>query len=169
MIPSQQATATVDLKEDTAIPGTFLNGYEVLNLSEVCWPVRVISIELKGQPASDDDRGRLKDIVWKLRGANKSHCPGLGFVIDIDKTRVAIPATWQIPLPVETSEYCAVLSCMMDADNESALGERQSRTLSRVSFCLNWVHFGRISIRLHKPRPQPAPGIICSAGGLRHR
>ena len=27
----------------------------------------------------------------------------------------------------------------------------------------------RISIRLHKPRPQPAPGIICSAGGLRHR
>jgi hypothetical protein len=122
MIPSQQATATVDLKEDTAIPGTFLNGYEVLNLSEVCWPVRVISIELKGQPASDDDRGRLKDIVWKLRGANKSHCPGLGFVIDIDKTRVAIPATWQIPLPVETSEYCAVLSCMMDADNESALG-----------------------------------------------
>ena len=122
MIPSQQATATTDGKQDSILSGTFLNGYEVLNLSEFRWPVRVLSIEMKGQPAGDDDRGRLKDIVWKLRGANKSQCPGLGFVIDIDKMRVAIPAAWQIPLPIETSEYRAALSCMMDADNETALG-----------------------------------------------
>ena len=122
MIPNQQATALADQKEDTTLSGTFLNGYEVLNLSELRWPVRVLSIEMKGQPAGDDDRGRLKDIVWKLRGANKSQCPGLGFVIDIDKVRVAIPAAWQIPLPIETSEYRAALSSIMDADYESALG-----------------------------------------------
>ena len=122
MIPSQQATATTDGKQDSTLSGTFLNGYEVLNLSELRWPVRVLSIEMRGRPAGDDDRGQLKDIVWKLRGANKPQCPGLGFVIDIDKMRVAIPAAWQIPLPVETSEYRAALSSIMDADNESALG-----------------------------------------------
>jgi hypothetical protein len=107
MISSQQATAAVDQKEGTALSATFLNGYEVLNMPELRWPVRVISIELKGQPAGDDDRGRLKDIIWKLRGANKSQCPGLGFVIDIDKARIAVPAAWQIPLPTETTEYRA--------------------------------------------------------------
>jgi hypothetical protein len=122
MISSQQAASTVDQKEDTPLSGTFLNGYEVLNLSELRWPVRIISVELKGQPAADDDRGRLKDIVWKLRAANKSQCLGLGFVIDIDKTRVAVPAEWQIPLPTETNEYRATLWGMMDADSESMLG-----------------------------------------------
>lgn len=122
MKPGAQVTATIDLNQGIALSGTFLNGYEVLDLLELRWPVRVISIELKGQPAGDADRGRIKDIVWKLRGAHRSQCPGLGFVIDIDKMRVAIPTAWQIALPIETSEFRAALSCMMDADIESALG-----------------------------------------------
>lgn len=133
MILGQQATATVDQNGETALSGTFLNGYEVLNLAELRWPVRVISIELKGQPACDDDRGRLKDIVWKLRATHRSQCPGLGFVIDIDKFRVAIPAGWQIQLPIETSEYRATLSCMMDADTRRSPSTRSTQA-SRSAF-----------------------------------
>jgi hypothetical protein len=99
--------STDDLRE---IPATFLNAYKIVNASSLSWPVNIYGVDLKGdRPQGHDKRGRIKDIIWKLRSQHPSLCRGQGFVADISPRLVAVSAGWNLPVPIDTSEYSVSL------------------------------------------------------------
>jgi hypothetical protein len=99
--------STDDLRK---IPATFLNAYKILNPSSLSWAVNVYGVDLKGdEPQGHDKRGRIKDIIWKLRSQHASLCRGQGFVTDISPRLVAVSAGWNLPVPIDTSEYSVSL------------------------------------------------------------
>lgn len=91
--------------EQSTLPAEFLNAYEIENADRLSWQVSLLKIErTDGQPLTHSDRGRNKSIVWDLYRKYKSRCRGGVFVIDVDRNTVAVPASWNLPLPEEFEE-----------------------------------------------------------------
>ncbi len=76
----------------------FLNAYSILDLEDLSWDVAIYKIvPLNGDQSKNEDRGKIKGIMWGLRRQYTGQCPGYGFIFDVDKTTVAIPKDWNIP------------------------------------------------------------------------
>ena len=76
----------------------FLNAYNILDLENLSWDVAIYKIiPLNGDQSKNEDRGKIKDIMWDLRWQYAGQCPSYGFIFDVDKTMVAIPKNWNIP------------------------------------------------------------------------
>ena len=76
----------------------FLNAYSIHNREDLSWEVAIYKIvQLNGNQSKNEDRGKIKDIMWDLRWKHKGLCPGYGFIFDVDETTVAIPKDWKIP------------------------------------------------------------------------
>ncbi len=76
----------------------FLNAYSILDLEDLSWEVAIYKIvQLNGNQSKNEDRGKIKDIMWDLRRQYAGQCPSYGFILDVDKTTVAIPKNWNIP------------------------------------------------------------------------
>ncbi len=76
----------------------FLNAYSIHNREDLSWEVAIYKIvQLNGDQSKNEDRGKIKDIMWALRRQYTGQCPGYGFIFDVDKTTVAIPKNWNIP------------------------------------------------------------------------
>ena len=80
------------------LPAEFLNAYDIANVAELSWPVRIYKVRpANGAPPTHSDRGSAKNVMWRLRELNRSACSGYGFVLDVNPDTVAIPEAWQIP------------------------------------------------------------------------
>lgn len=99
-----------------APPKNLLNCYEILNASELSRPVNIYRVEF-ADPAdqTQENRGRAKQVIWDLRGQHRVHCRGYGFVVDLNPWEVAVPASWKLPDPAATPEYCVTLSRSFEA------------------------------------------------------
>ena len=76
----------------------FLNAYSIHNQEDLSWEVAIYKIvQLNGNQSKNEDRGKIKDIMWDLRRQYTGQCPGYGFIFDVDKTTVATPKNWNIP------------------------------------------------------------------------
>ena len=88
------------------LPAHFLNAYPIQNSSWLSWPVNVYDVELMGSKAQGHERRReIKDAIWELRNRNKAQCKGLGFVVDVNARHVAVPADWNLPVPIANEKY----------------------------------------------------------------
>ncbi len=90
------------MKEDKKITDSknteFLNAYSILDLEDLSWEVAIYKIvPLNGNQSKNEDRGKIKDIMWDLRRQYAGQCPGYGFILDVDETTAAIPEHWDIP------------------------------------------------------------------------
>jgi hypothetical protein len=91
-------------------PASFLNAYEIINAADLSWPVNIYAVDLKdGEPQTHDKRGKVRDIIWKLRKQHANLCKRAGFVVDISPRLVAVPAGWNLPVPINTTEYSVSL------------------------------------------------------------
>jgi hypothetical protein len=94
------------LNKPAPLPNTFLNCYEVTNPTGLEWPVRTYKVErLDGRPIAHEERGAIKDAIWKLRAQHSEHCPGSSYVIDVDPTTIAVSDQWDIPVPADYGDY----------------------------------------------------------------
>ncbi len=93
-----------------AAPATFLNAYEIVNAQSLSWPVNIYAVDLKaGEAQGHDQRGQIKSIVWDLRKKHWRLCKGHTFVVDIGPRLVAVPAGWELPVPLSTKDYSVSL------------------------------------------------------------
>ena len=75
-----------------------LNAFEVLNLADLTWDVRLYHVRpVDGKKAIHGERGSAKNAFWGLRKQYASRCTGFGFVIDVSPTILAVSANWQVP------------------------------------------------------------------------
>ena len=87
-----------DKKSTDSKNAEFLNAYRIHNREDLSWEVAIYKIvQLNGDQSKNEDRGKIKSIMWDLRWKHKGLCPGYGFILDVDKTTVAIPKDWNIP------------------------------------------------------------------------
>jgi hypothetical protein len=102
-----QPSTAPDLQSISALPKDFLNCYEILNASELSWPVSLYAVDREdGDSQAHEQRSAIKDCVWKLlRGAYKHVRKGPGFVIDISPRLVALPSAWTLPVPLSVDGY----------------------------------------------------------------
>ena len=76
----------------------FLNAYNILDLENLSWNVAIYKmVQLNGDRSKNEDRGKIKSIMWDLRRQYAGQCPGYGFILDVDETTAAIPKNWDIP------------------------------------------------------------------------
>ena len=95
---SATRTATKGAQEDQISCGDSLNAYEILNLSDLTWDVRLYSVRpANGKKAIHGERGSAKNAFWGLRKQNPGTCSGYGFVIDVNPTTLAVPSQWRVP------------------------------------------------------------------------
>jgi len=88
-----------------ALPANFLNAYEVVGVKELSWPVNIYAVELADCEQEDDKRSGIKNVIWEMRKKHKSHCHGYGYVVGLSPRLVAVPQSWQFPVPITTPEY----------------------------------------------------------------
>ena len=87
-----------DKKSTDSKNAEFLNAYNILDLEDLSWDVAIYKmVQLNGDQSKNEDRGKIKNIMWDLRSQYTGQCPGYGFIFDVDKTTVAIPKDWNIP------------------------------------------------------------------------
>ena len=87
-----------DKKSTDSKKAEFLNAYSIHNREDLNWEVAIYKIvQLNGDQLKNEDRGKIKSIMWDLRWKHKGLCLGYGFILDVDKTTVAIPKDWNIP------------------------------------------------------------------------
>ena len=87
-----------DKKSTDSKKAEFLNAYSIHNREDLSWEVAIYKIvQLNGDQSNNEDRGKIKDIMWDLRRQHKGLCLGYGFIFDVDETTVAIPKDWNIP------------------------------------------------------------------------
>ena len=90
-------------KEETK---AFLDGYEILNVNKLEWPVRTYTVEPTDEiEPRHEERGKIVGAMWELRRQHREHCKGYGFIVDIDERTVAVPARWELPSKVTVNEY----------------------------------------------------------------
>jgi hypothetical protein len=99
-----------------APPKNLLNCYEILNASALSQPVNIYRVEFS-DPAEQthETRGRAKQIIWDLRKEYRIHWRGYGFVVDLNRWDVAVPASWKLPAPVTTPEHRVTFSRSFEA------------------------------------------------------
>jgi len=88
------------------LPAGFINAYEIINGSTMGWDVNVYKVRRTDTRLQDhNERGDVKNAIWSLRKKHKDRCRGYGFVIDIGRDMVAIPASWDIPSPENSGSF----------------------------------------------------------------
>src|SRR5436305_7587533 len=104
MIVASAPVASVT--DQTQLPGSFLNCYEVMNPAFLVWPVRLYKVvRADGSGQAHGDRGKIKQVIWDLRKQHARLCPGLGFVVDVDEETVAVPMVWELPSGEQVGDY----------------------------------------------------------------
>ena len=84
----------------------FLNAYRIIAPENLGWDVAIYRIiPLNGDISKNEDRGKIKSIMWDLHRQHKKKCAGYGFIIDVGKTKVAIPKNWNIPQQEDFQGY----------------------------------------------------------------
>jgi hypothetical protein len=117
---------------NASLPQHFLNCYEILNLGDLAQPVNLYAVDFKDSTLNaQENRGDLKNVIWALRKQHRSACSGYGFVIDISPRLVAVPATWNLPSPVEMAEYTVCLQRSFTASPDDTQGRSILRGILR--------------------------------------
>ena len=94
----------------------FFNAYSILDLEDLSWDVATYTIiQLDGDKSKNEDRGKIKSVMWDLRSQHKGQCPGYGFILDVNKTTVAIPKSWNIPRQNNFKGYRVIRDCEFKA------------------------------------------------------
>ena len=94
----------------------FFNAYRIIAPENLGWDVAIYRIiPLDGDISKNEDRGKIKSIMWDLHRQHKKKCVGYGFVIDVGKTRVAIPKDWDIPQQEDFQRYRVIRDCEFKA------------------------------------------------------
>ncbi len=100
------AHETNTITRSSDLPEFFLNCYAISHPSRLAWSVRTYDVVRKdGQRQPHKDRGKIRDVIWKLRKQHASRCRGFGFVIDIGERIVAVPANWDLPSSVQIDDF----------------------------------------------------------------
>ena len=106
-----------DKKSTDSKNAEFLNAYRIHNREDLSWEVAIYKIvQLNGDQSKNEDRGKIKSIMWDLRWKHKGLCPGYGFIFDVDKTTVAIPKDWNIPQQNDFKGYRVTRGCEFKAE-----------------------------------------------------
>lgn len=91
------------LKEETK---AFLDGYEILNVNKLEWPVRTYTVEpTDALEPRHEERGKIVSAMWQLKFQHPEVSRGYGFIVDIDQLSVAVPARWELPSKVTVGDY----------------------------------------------------------------
>ena len=73
--------STAEHREETK---AFLDGYEILNVNELTWPVRTYIVEPTDElEPRHEERGKIVSAMWELKRQHREHCKGYGFIIDM--------------------------------------------------------------------------------------
>jgi hypothetical protein len=100
---------------ETLCNAEFFNAYNILDLSSLRWQVSTYRVErLDGDDPKHEDRGKITDIIWRLRKRGKGRYPGYGFIIDVDEVTVAVPSTWEIPHQDDFEGYRIVFESTLE-------------------------------------------------------
>ncbi len=104
---SQLATGSFDLpKAAPEETKAFLDSYEILNINELEWPVRIYTIEpTDALEPRHEERGKIVSAMWQLKFQHPEVSRGYGFIVDIDQRSVAVPARWELPSKVTVGDY----------------------------------------------------------------
>jgi hypothetical protein len=101
----------------TSTNGEFFNAYDILNLEDLRWSVATYTVvHLDDSSRKHEDRGKIKDVIWRLRDQYRGSCRGYGFVIDVDEVTVAVPSTWNIPRQENFDGYRVVLDRVFNVE-----------------------------------------------------
>ena len=105
-----------DKKSTDSKNAEFLNAYRILAPEDLGWDVAIYRFfPLDGDISKNEDRGKIKSIMWNLRRQHKGQCAGYGFIIDVDKTAAAIPKGWNIPQQDDFEGYRVIRDCEFKA------------------------------------------------------
>ena len=81
--------------------------------------MKIYDVELLGPGAQGHEaRGIIKNAIWELRSAHKAQCKGLGFVVDINSHQVAVPAGWNLPVPITTDKLSGASGDLNDCEGD---------------------------------------------------
>ena len=88
---SSPATSTPSSELRSTLPALFLNFYELLDALNLGWDVSTYLVQpIDAGSADHEERGAIKNVIWKLRQEHKHLCRGYGFVIDINEDTVQV-------------------------------------------------------------------------------
>ena len=60
----------------------FLNAYGIRGQENLSWDVAIYRINrLDGDESKNEERGKIKGLVWDLLRQYKAECPGYGFIL----------------------------------------------------------------------------------------
>ena len=98
-------------------PEYFLSCYEVANPTSLAWPARLYRVvRADGSGQAHGERGEIKQAIWDLRKNYSKLCRGYGFVVDIDETTVAVPASWELPSGEQVGDFRVILGQTVTTD-----------------------------------------------------
>ncbi len=80
----------------TKLHPVVLNGYLIADLETLRWKAGIYEVKSTA-PVSRSSRATVKEMMWDFKKAHRGLCPGFGFVVELDESKVAVPADWPIP------------------------------------------------------------------------
>lgn len=96
--PATAASTQPGIFPTAGLPESFLNAYVVTNASEMIWTANLYSVRRADQRSqTHQERGDIKQVMWKLRKQYKDRCHGYGFVVDVSPDQVVVPTAWGFP------------------------------------------------------------------------
>ena len=135
-----------DKKSTDSKNAEFLNAYRIHNREDLSWEVAIYKIvQLNGDQSKNEDRGKIKDIMWDLRGQYTGQCPGYGFIFNVDKTTVAIPKNWNIPQQNNFQEYQVTRHCEFKAQMSNPSHQAIVKGILRESIKRHFKDNGSVS------------------------
>ncbi len=81
-----------------------LNGYLITDLAVLRWKAAVYEVKPTA-PVAHSTRANVKEVMWSFKKSHRDLCPGFGFVVEMNETKVAVPAEWTIPAGTEWDGY----------------------------------------------------------------
>ena len=81
------------VESDVSIPSVAINAFEISNAESLSWDVALYSVDRIDGANREEDRGEIRNLFWNLRREAKT--PGYGFIVDVDRRHVAVPAAWE--------------------------------------------------------------------------
>lgn len=89
-------TTGPELEESNfSVPSVALNAFEISNAESLSWDVALYLADRLDGANREEDRGELRNLFWDLR--SDATAPGYGFIVDVDRRHVAVPAEWEYP------------------------------------------------------------------------
>jgi len=89
--------------------GEYLNAYDILDLSAIRRPVTTYSVTIhRPKDRSGQTHTEAKQAIWQARKMYAANCRGYGFVIPVNEMSVAVPASWELPTPIDNEDFSIV-------------------------------------------------------------